>query len=221
LTWALKCPRRAGGWGRGHFSAHVGAFWARRPGKTDVMHDAAGQRGYPWWRWATFFASFLFLLPLACVSLLGMQHVGVLRRWWGPLSVTTVAVFTVWGCWVCPVLEAGRPDLRRIARPANLARFIRFVIWSPALAPFLAAAAGLPIAFVAYGGHLSRIDWVVPTWLIAAWPVSVVVCAIVDRWAMRTLRRALTERRMCLGCGYDLRATAGDACPECGRAVDI
>jgi hypothetical protein len=53
------------------------------------------------------------------------------------------------------------------------------------------------------------------------WPLLLALCILPATWLSIQVgrRRQLTRRRasrLCVHCGYDLRATA-DRCPECGR----
>jgi hypothetical protein len=54
------------------------------------------------------------------------------------------------------------------------------------------------------------------------WPVALATGVLPAAWWRAWWRRSLIERRrlkrLCLGCGYDLRGTPAQ-CPECGRTV--
>jgi hypothetical protein len=62
---------------------------------------------------------------------------------------------------------------------------------------------------------------------IATIPYLVIACALLlvptTGWLVRTVAMSRAEDRMrrglCVGCGYDLRASTTDRCPECGRGV--
>ena len=59
-----------------------------------------------------------------------------------------------------------------------------------------------------------------------AWSVvaGLGVMLVIARLRRHALRDVLRDRQIrpatCFGCGYDLRATPGDACPECGQPID-
>lgn len=48
------------------------------------------------------------------------------------------------------------------------------------------------------------------------WVVAVLAAVVPTLWLTRRRRRHDEEDALCGACGYDLRGTAGDACPECG-----
>ena len=58
-----------------------------------------------------------------------------------------------------------------------------------------------------------RLPAALPGLLLLAWPI----CAAVGELRDRLTRRRLAGR--CFACGYDLRATAGDVCSECGATI--
>jgi hypothetical protein len=67
---------------------------------------------------------------------------------------------------------------------------------------------------LASGAVVRRRHIVVPLWL-PAWALAMPPAVALQRYRVR--RRRLREG-LCLGCGYDLRASA-DRCPECGQAA--
>lgn len=54
--------------------------------------------------------------------------------------------------------------------------------------------------------------------------VNVGIVLVIFRLRRHTLRDVLRDRQIrpatCFGCGYDLRATPGDLCPECGQFIE-
>ncbi|MEX0655751.1 MAG: hypothetical protein WD534_03235 [Phycisphaeraceae bacterium] len=70
-----------------------------------------------------------------------------------------------------------------------------------------------------------------PQWMFAAWGLVVVwmfpwMCGVMmlhSRVLRRKLKQLMLEQGLrpssCLDCGYDLRATEGDTCPECGGQI--
>jgi len=41
------------------------------------------------------------------------------------------------------------------------------------------------------------------------------------RWHRRLFMANVRDRKLCYHCGYDLRATTGDTCPECGKPTTL
>jgi hypothetical protein len=74
--------------------------------------------------------------------------------------------------------------------------------------------------FVRVATEFGEYDWsfAVPCWIVL--PATMVLPAF---WSIAFYRRRRERRRvelgLCLGCGYDLRATP-DRCPECGQVTD-
>ena len=80
------------------------------------------------------------------------------------------------------------------------------------------------LVLVFYESQLGRNGWIV---LLVLWmstallivPLGLVFRARHRRWvAAECVRRGKRPRR-CLVCGYDLRGTPGNACPECGTEL--
>lgn len=71
--------------------------------------------------------------------------------------------------------------------------------------------------FISYGkaGRYSYFDLIVPDWILC-----VLTALLPMAWFAGFRARGRRKRRLkyglCLGCGYDLRASSG-RCPECGR----
>ncbi len=59
-----------------------------------------------------------------------------------------------------------------------------------------------------------------PIWLVAAMAISFIAIALLSsRWFDRAAYEYVSWDRYCGKCGYDLRATPGHRCPECGDAL--
>lgn len=134
-------------------------------------------------------------------------------QWLTPLTCVGIAFMWGWVCWVLPVKKASREIVHS---PSYSAKAHRLLIWIPVL-----ICAGMPILFLAVAlqdppfedSDFSRIFMGVGV-TIAAAGVSF-RCDVVMR---RRLRENLATPR-CYSCGYDLRGSLADDCPECGTTI--
>ncbi|MEM9252880.1 MAG: hypothetical protein AAGB29_11075 [Planctomycetota bacterium] len=150
------------------------------------------------------------LLPLATVALLGFGVLGGI----------------VWSVFVAPIVIAG--DLRHQRwkdRPKKLHDRLAFGPMTPAA---IAGAIGLllpaivVVLSIVMDEPLLRADFPFVRFVAVAVFVTAVLAAI--GWPFRVLtqrrfRRTIAAARICFGCGYNLRGTTSNACPECGEPV--
>jgi MFS family permease len=177
-------------------------------------------------RWYIVVAVGWFALSFAVLGLMFvLDTTGVLRNTnrdayvhiIGISLLTLVALAFAWTCWVVPVLSATDIPLRTKLPPSHRRSSLLMFTLAPGVA-LLALA--VPFGYM----HLRDRDWMW-TWsteqrrIAVVFAISVAMIAIgafVGRLAIRRLRRASAQHRICYTCGYDLRATPTGDCPECG-----
>jgi hypothetical protein len=147
-----------------------------------------------------------------------MSEFGIVN---GCMLATSLVGF-IWVFWVCPYLEA--TDARTVAKgtPAKLSNVLAASVWAPALFLWLygiVAVGGIVLDDFNRLGHWSWPRDANPWLLLFAFAVPTTLWC---RWlALKVAARMHATAALgpvCPHCGYDLRGTSGDTCPECGKS---
>jgi hypothetical protein len=127
----------------------------------------------------------------------------------------------------------GLPEVRRVPAPQRGELVRSSLHWAPASLRLLALTALGMALLPALAGLAGMLDMlrprVAPPTLLAAGVLYAAAASLVGHQAYTRIVRAMVrsflrahwrnERlSVCLHCGYDLRASDGAACPECGAA---
>ena len=115
--------------------------------------------------------------------------------------------------------ELGTEVARRTIRHPGL--------WLIVLAEAVVGVAPILI-YIRLGGDfwLERVPGTIAFVVASFWPLAVGTgfTIVMVRLRRRIVRRVLKERQIrpavCLACGYDLRGSCGDVCPECGQVIE-
>lgn len=133
--------------------------------------------------------------------------------------------YVVWGCWIAPVIRAG--SICHLywgnKNPRVLSRGIGFTPFMPVL--WILFVSGyfvfiyLNILRPPDAPPFPYLAWSIATLIIA---FALLVIAIPVRfWTQRRLKQTLLLENICFECGYQLRDTASNACPECGEPAPM
>ncbi|MEM7625530.1 MAG: hypothetical protein AAF333_07880 [Planctomycetota bacterium] len=143
----------------------------------------------------------------------------------GVLQAMGLLGLLIWYAWCQPLVWAYDPASgKKISSgqiaPKRLAWWLDIV---PRLAPFI------PFVFPAVMVVLSVIDFGNREWhQHVAWLFVTLGAAAVFIWISHHVRtaikiefpRRLSMLGLCFGCGYNVSASKGISCPECGRPID-
>lgn len=176
-----------------------------------------------WQRWYVAVSLGIWMLAL-CASvaaaawmLLGWPDIAI---WFTATAGWLMAAMVVWQAWVFPWFRAADGPSGTAESPQRELRDMRFVIWLPAI-----GLVALCLTLTLAGPMLEYFDarrWM-PTpgasWGLVAAAAIGPVCAWswwYSRHVSRRFRQRTAAAALCFACGYDLRGTPGQACPECG-----
>lgn len=135
-----------------------------------------------------------------------------LAPWLNTVQIPLGVLLVLWLSWALPWFASadGRPR-RRPPRQRLLG--MRANVWVPTL-----FAVGVTAFMFVSDWPKDKQPW------LAALGVAVAIAALTALWLGRRveqrLRRAVARTNLCFDCGYDLRATESEACPECGRRIE-
>lgn len=131
-----------------------------------------------------------------------------------PLCLTFAALAFAWTFWVVPVLGAlDIPANTQLAPSKRRSSLLAFTMTPGVLTVIFAAV---------YAYTHSRDGWTLTTeqrragMMFIAGAGMMILGILLGRLAIRRLRRASAECRICYACGYDLRGSPSGDCPECG-----
>jgi len=118
----------------------------------------------------------------------------------------------VWLCCTAPVIASNRPLKGTESRPRRRRALLIILPLSPGLVLSLATLLGI----VDVSGHRTSEGLVIPCGLSMFFLLWGVVFSM---WINHRCKHACFRARICFDCGYDLRASPGAHCPECGTTI--
>jgi len=119
-----------------------------------------------------------------------------------------------WYCWAFPVIDARNTRPSWKYAPRQRRTLLMTLIWLPTFFITLSLFALIFIGTTQGGADPMAIQ-VVGGLLIFSL-LCAAPCHIVSR---RFFRNSVAAMKLCYHCGYDLRATTGEHCPECGHPI--
>jgi len=130
----------------------------------------------------------------------------------------------VWFAWCQPLVWAYDPaSVKKISNgqiaPKRLAWWLNVAPRIMPVAPFAFAVAMAVLVVVDFGEKAwpAHVAWLIGMLIALALAVRISrgVCAVV----LREFPRRVSMLGLCFGCGYNVSASAGPNCPECGRPM--
>ncbi|MFA9477407.1 hypothetical protein ACERK3_03765 [Phycisphaerales bacterium AB-hyl4] len=186
----------------------------------------APQPTLTWHRWYFSVAVVFGVLALCAMvaatawALLGQPRTALLFT---AVGGGMVGVLLVWQAWVCPWCRAGDGPSGMVESPQHELRDLHFAIW---LLPISLAVVGGLVwfgepklrqhleAYFFWWGYLDQLALLL---LITAGALA--MGSVGFSWLVaRRYRRRTAAMHVCFDCGYDLHASPGETCPECGEA---
>ncbi|NBC10290.1 MAG: hypothetical protein GVY24_00960 [Planctomycetes bacterium] len=131
-----------------------------------------------------------------------------------------VVVFIVWYSLATPYFESGDARAKWMHHPGEVASGYRLRMFMIPAMMIIVAAMVIPGLFID-----SDRDTKVMQSLLLSGAILLAACMValaiwpLHRACQRRLRRNISIRQICFHCGYDLHASPGTHCPECGAAI--
>lgn len=131
-----------------------------------------------------------------------------------PLCLTFAALALAWTLWVVPVLGALHIPANTKLAPSQRRDGILLYTLTPGV--FTLVIAGVFGYEHFHGEWRWTTDQRRAVIMFIAGTAMIAIGVFLGRLAIRRLRRASAECRICYACGYDLRGSPTGDCPECG-----
>lgn len=178
-----------------------------------------------WRRWYFNVAVVLWMLALCAMiagsawALLGQPRIALL---FSAAGGGMLGLLLLWQACIYPWCRAGDGPSGQVESPRQELRDLFFIIWLPPVSLAIVCLLiwlGEPMLryhLQAYF-HWKQTNQLAPLLMLGVVPLAFWAYAF-SRLVAHRFRTRTAAMRVCFTCGYDLHATPGLTCPECGRS---